>query len=100
MYSLESHNRGDSNECIQHAFILYKIEEIPKSFPFAFWPCAVINPHWLELRMSLTNFDGPKGFRTIEVRLYIKDGTVLFKVNFQRRQLYHNFVFLLKRSLL
>ena len=35
------------------------------------WPGAVINPHWLELPLSRTNFHGPKGVRAIEVRLYI-----------------------------
>ena len=29
-----------------------------------------INPHWLELPQSRTNFRGPKGVRAIEVRLY------------------------------
>ena len=29
-----------------------------------------MNPHWLELPLSRTNFDSPKGVRAIEVRLY------------------------------
>ena len=31
----------------------------------------MINPQWLKLRMSRTNFHGPKDVRTIEVQLYI-----------------------------
>ena len=31
---------------------------------------TLINPHWLELPLSRTNFHGPKGVRVIEVRLY------------------------------
>ena len=31
----------------------------------------MINPLWLELPMSQTNFLGPKDVRAIEVRLYI-----------------------------
>ena len=30
----------------------------------------MINPQWLELSMSRTNFNGPKDVRAIEVRLY------------------------------
>ena len=37
----------------------------------ASWPGAIINPHWLQLPLSRTNFHGPKGVRAIEVRLYI-----------------------------
>ena len=29
-----------------------------------------MNPQWLELPLSRTNFHGPKGVRAIEVRLY------------------------------
>ena len=32
----------------------------------------MINPRWLELPLSRTNFHGPKGVRAIEVRLYIQ----------------------------
>ena len=31
----------------------------------------MINPQWLELPMSRTNFHGPKDVRAIEVRLYL-----------------------------
>ena len=31
----------------------------------------MINPHWLRLPLSRTNFHGPKGVRAIEVRLYL-----------------------------
>ena len=31
----------------------------------------MINPQWLELPMSRTNFHGPKDVRAIEVRLYM-----------------------------
>ena len=62
----------------------------PELSPFASWPGAVINPQWLELPMSRTNFHGPKDVRAIEVRLYnasclIKDNnnicSVLFKTS-------------------
>ena len=36
---------------------------------FASRPGAMINPQWLELPMSRTNFHGPKYVRAIEVRL-------------------------------
>ena len=35
-------------------------------------PCVIINPHWLELPLSRTNFQGPKGVPAIEVRLYLE----------------------------
>ena len=38
---------------------------------YASLPGAFINPHWLELPLSRTNFYGPKGVRAIEVRLYV-----------------------------
>ena len=42
-----------------------------KRYPYyAFRPGAVINPHWLELPLSRTNFHGPKGVRAYEVLLY------------------------------
>ena len=34
----------------------------------------MINPQWLELIMSRTNFYGPKDVRAIEVRLYLYIG--------------------------
>ena len=30
----------------------------------------IIDPHWLELPLSRTNFHGPEGVRATEVRLY------------------------------
>ena len=33
----------------------------------------MINPQWLELPMSRTNFHGPKDVRAIEVRLYVSE---------------------------
>ena len=38
---------------------------------FASWTGAMINPQWLELPMSRTNFYSPKDVQAIEVRLYI-----------------------------
>ena len=32
----------------------------------------MINPHWLKLPLSQTNFHGPKGVRAIEVQLFMK----------------------------
>ena len=43
----------------------------PNLSPFASWPGAIINPQWLELPISRTNFHGPDDVRAIEVRLYI-----------------------------
>ena len=37
---------------------------------YASVPGSIINPHWLELSLSRTNFHRPKGVRAIEVRLY------------------------------
>ena len=33
----------------------------------------MINPQWLELPMSRTNFHGPEDVRAIDVRLYIEN---------------------------
>ena len=44
---------------------------------YASWPGAIINPQWLELPLSWTNFHGPKGDRAIEVRLYLQNIYVL-----------------------
>ena len=46
-----------------------------QSLFFASWRGVMINPQWLELPMSRTNFHGPRDVRAIEVRLY-KDGLV------------------------
>ena len=43
----------------------------PELAIFASRPGAMINLHWLELPMSRTIFQGPKGVRAIEVRLYM-----------------------------
>ena len=40
--------------------------------PIISWPGAIINPHWLELPLSRTNFHGHKGVRAIEVLLYLE----------------------------
>ena len=42
---------------------------ILKLSPVASGPDAMINPRWLELPVSRTNFYGPKDVRSIEVRL-------------------------------
>ena len=44
--------------------MLKKLEKIPLLG-------ATINPDWLDLPLSLTNFHGPKGVRAIEVLLYV-----------------------------
>ena len=45
---------------------------ISKRYPYyASLPGAIINPHWLELPLSRTNFYGPRGVRAIEVLLYM-----------------------------
>ena len=52
----------------------------------------MINPQWLELPMSRTNFHGPKDIRTIEVRLYVAVWTIqqahMYSIFFQ---IYYNF---------
>ena len=68
MYSLESPQWGDSNENTQYTFILKKLEIYPY---YASWPGAIINPHWLELPLSRTNFHGPLGVRSIGALLYM-----------------------------
>ena len=44
----------------------------------------MINPQWLELHMSRTNFHGPKDVRAIEVRLYT-DTTEMSEARYQSR---------------
>ena len=36
----------------------------------------MINPQWLELPTSRTNFHGPKDVRATEVRLYVESGAM------------------------
>ena len=38
-------------------------------------PGAFINPQWLELPLSRTNFHGPEGVRATEVRQYMGLGS-------------------------
>ena len=45
--------------------------DVPKLCPFASLPGAMINPQWLELSMSRTNFHGAKDVPTIAVRLCV-----------------------------
>ena len=59
---------GDSNESTQYTFILKKIEKISLLYHLT-W--RIINPKWLELPLSRTNFHSPKGVRANEVRLYM-----------------------------
>ena len=68
VYSLESPLRGDSNEYTQHT-IIEDGNDIPKFSPYASWPGVLINPQWLELPISRTNFYGPNDDRAIEIRL-------------------------------
>ena len=57
-----------------HSIYNHCVENNKKKYPklslFASWTGAMINPQWLELPMSRTNFHGPKDVRAIEVRLY------------------------------
>ena len=58
--------QGGSNEYTQHTIIVLKIKQKKsKLLPFASWPGAMINPQWLELAISQTNFKGPKDIREI-----------------------------------
>ena len=52
-------------------------KDVSKLSPFASRPGARINPQWLELPISRTNFQGPKDVRAIKVRLYIGKFCVL-----------------------
>ena len=45
-------------------------KDFPKLSLSASCPGAMINPQWLELPMSQTNFDGSKDVGAIQVRLY------------------------------
>ena len=47
------------------------VKENQRHSYYASWSGAIINPHWLELVLSRTNFRGPTGVRAIEVQLYI-----------------------------
>ena len=53
------------NYCVENR------KDCPKRYLFAYWPCVMINPQWLELPISRTNFHGPKDVRATEVRLYV-----------------------------
>ena len=68
VYSLESPRWGDFNKNTQHSFMLKTIIKI-QMYPYSSsWPDTIINPRWLELPLSRTNFRSPKGVRAIEVR--------------------------------
>ena len=66
--SLESPDRGDSNEQTQHAFMLEKLEKI--NLYYASYPGAMNNIYQLELPLSRTYFYGSKGVRAIEFLLF------------------------------
>ena len=53
----------------EHTTYLHVIE-FQRNPYYASLPGVFINPHWLKLPLSRTNFHGPKGVRAIEVRLY------------------------------
>ena len=53
------------NHCVENR------KDYSKLSLFASWTGAMINPQWLELPMSRTNFHGPKDVWAIEVRLYL-----------------------------
>ena len=44
---------------------------LPKLLPFALWPDAIINTHWLELPFTRTNFQGPKDVQAVEVKMFM-----------------------------
>ena len=46
--------------------------KFPKLLTFASLPGAMINPQWLKLPISRTNFHGPKDVGAIEVWLYFR----------------------------
>ena len=60
------------NEYTQHThYFIESRKVVPKSSLFTFSSDAIVNPQWLELPMSRTNFHGPKDVRAVEVRLYV-----------------------------
>ena len=66
-FSLESPQRGDSNEYTQHILLCRKSKKkTHKLSLFAFWPDTM----WLEIPMSRTIFYGPNDVRAIAVRMY------------------------------
>ena len=71
VYSLESPDRGDSNEYTQHRFFFFfnRCVENRKDFPklslLGSWTGAMINPQWLKLPMSRTNSMVPKMFEPL-----------------------------------
>ena len=68
VYSLESPHRHSSyNHCVENRKVSPKLS----LQCICSWTGAMINPQWLELPMSRTNFHGPKDVRAIEVRLYL-----------------------------
>ena len=76
--SLELPHQGDSNEYTRHTIIIWKIKKISLNYsPLASWPSARINPQWLELSVSRTNFHGSKEVRAIEIWLYLKNSIKL-----------------------
>ena len=66
VYLLESPH-STYNDCIEDR---KKKKKTPNLSPFASWPCVLINPQWLELPISRTNFHGPNDVWAIKVRLY------------------------------
>ena len=59
------------NYCVENR------KKVPKLSLFASWPGAMINPQWLKLPLSRTNFHGPKDVWAIKVWLYIKSSLIL-----------------------
>ena len=56
---------------LAHFVFLEDRKYIPKLSIFASWPGDMINPQWLELPISRTNFHGPRDVWAIEVQLYL-----------------------------
>ena len=80
---------------IPYSYFIQDRKYIPKLYPFVSSPGAMINPQWLELPISKTNFHGPKDVRAIEVRLYLKYLDIL---KFYRTCTLFGFFYLLRRS--
>ena len=71
------------------------LKRFPKIIAICFLNWFLINPQWLELPMSRTNFHGPKDVRAIEVRLYIEHFTTKIG-KFSDKKILTFFIFLLK----
>ena len=70
VFSSELPHRGNYNEYTHHHFIEDQ-KDTPKLSPFVSWPGTMINPLWLKLPMSRTNFHVSKDIWAIAFWLWV-----------------------------